>query len=334
MCKRDYSISFVRFVATVFIVVCHIYQYFSNGLTFWFNVAVQMFFFISGYLYGNRKIKDRLSFYGKNFKKILVPYYICVIIVGGIGLVFASDTCGLYDIGKLLILDAANDFMPLHNLWFIAYILLCYLITPFVNELLDKLEEKKIYIMFIEVFALMLGVFIFFEHYATFYKSLWILCYLVGVLYRRLSDNYGKLQKYIFVIVVGIGALITKLGDIYIGKNSFLLTTDEMIEKSLKFHDFGHVLLGTFLCILLAQIFRWIFKNENKTPRFIISFLDLSDKYSYDIYLIHQVFILGAFSLYSVIESVWIATIAVVVCTIVAAIILHKLSDIVFKFFK
>ncbi len=334
MINRDYSISFVRLVATVFIIVCHIYQYFCVGLTFWFNVAVQMFFFISGYLYGNRKIDDVISFYGKNFKKILVPYYLCVIIIGGMGLIFKGDTCNLHDIGKLLILDAANNYMPLHNLWFIAYILLCYLMTPFVNKFLDRIEEKKSYIMLLEVVLFTLGVYIFFEHYATFYKSLWIICYLVGIFYRRLSENYGKVQKYIFAVIVGLGAIFTKGVDIYLLKNPFILTTDEMIGKSLKFHDFGHVLLGTFLCIFLSQVFRWIFKNGEKTPRWIVTFLDLSDKYSYEIYLVHQVFILGAFSLYSVISSVWIATIGVIVGTIVAAIILHKLSEVVFKIIK
>ncbi len=334
MRKKDYSISFVRFIATVFIILCHMYQFFNNGLTFWFNVAVQMFFFISGYLYGMRKIDNYGQFLCKNFKKILVPYYLCVFIIGGIGFIFAGDTCGLYDLAKLMILDAANNYMPLHNLWFIAYILLCYIITPFFNSLLDLLEQKKTWIMVLEVVASMFGVFVFFEHYATFYKSLWILCYLLGILYHRLIVNYGRIQKQIFVTVLIVSVLITNGIDIYMELNGLVPSAGESVAVFLKFHDFGHVLLGSLLCLVLAYLYRWIFKDAERTPKWMTGFLEWSDKYSYDIYLVHQTFILGAFSFYAFIPSVPVASICIVITTIIAAILLHKLSDGVFKVIK
>ena len=45
----DWSISCIRFIAFTFIIICHILQYFGNGLCWWFNVGVQIFLAISGF---------------------------------------------------------------------------------------------------------------------------------------------------------------------------------------------------------------------------------------------------------------------------------------------
>ena len=44
------------------IVACHYLQYYNNGLAWWLNVGVQVFFVISGYLYGIRDIDNPLAF--------------------------------------------------------------------------------------------------------------------------------------------------------------------------------------------------------------------------------------------------------------------------------
>ena len=48
--EREYEISIIRIISTVFIVTCHIQQHYNIGLCWWFNVGVQIFFFMSGYL--------------------------------------------------------------------------------------------------------------------------------------------------------------------------------------------------------------------------------------------------------------------------------------------
>lgn len=67
--NKDYSISYFRFIAMCFIVLCHIMQrdVFSTSIAganikwaFWFNIGVQMFLFLSGYLYGKKDIKRKI----------------------------------------------------------------------------------------------------------------------------------------------------------------------------------------------------------------------------------------------------------------------------------
>lgn len=51
MTNKNYAISAIRFISCISIVLCHILQYYDIELAFWFNVAVQIFLMISGYLY-------------------------------------------------------------------------------------------------------------------------------------------------------------------------------------------------------------------------------------------------------------------------------------------
>ena len=49
--EKNASISLIRMVAMSFIIICHIFQTYGNELAWWFNVGVQIFLIISGYLY-------------------------------------------------------------------------------------------------------------------------------------------------------------------------------------------------------------------------------------------------------------------------------------------
>ena len=62
-----------------------------------------------------------------------------------------------------------------------------------------------------------------------------------------------------------------------------------------KFCNFAHVALGIMLFIVLKFIFTKVFKKGY--PKAIKNLCKYSDKYSYDIYLVHQFIILGPLSL-------------------------------------
>ena len=55
-----------------------------NGIhiewAFWFNVGVQMFLFISGFLYGKKDKIEAVGFYKKSFPKLLVDYYVFIVL--------------------------------------------------------------------------------------------------------------------------------------------------------------------------------------------------------------------------------------------------------------
>ena len=73
--QRDWTISLIRMISTVLIVTCHFMQYLDLELAWWFNVGVQIFFCVSGFLYGKKRITSPIEFICKNMKKILIPYF-------------------------------------------------------------------------------------------------------------------------------------------------------------------------------------------------------------------------------------------------------------------
>jgi len=48
---------------------------------YWLTIGVQIFFFISGYLYGQKEIKDWKQFYKQRLIKTLLPLSILVLII-------------------------------------------------------------------------------------------------------------------------------------------------------------------------------------------------------------------------------------------------------------
>lgn len=86
------SISYIRLIAMFFIIICHFLQYYDNELAWWFNVGVQIFFIISGFLCGGKEINDPIAFIVRQFKKILIPYYTFLIPVSIVYMFFARKS--------------------------------------------------------------------------------------------------------------------------------------------------------------------------------------------------------------------------------------------------
>ena len=72
------AVSVLRVTAMLSIVICHILQVYNNKWAWVFNIGVQVFLFLSGYLYGNKEIKDWYGWYKKRFFKLYIPYIILV----------------------------------------------------------------------------------------------------------------------------------------------------------------------------------------------------------------------------------------------------------------
>lgn len=81
MKKKDYAISFIRFLSLCMIIACHICQFYENELAWWLNCGVQIFLLISGFLYGQRDYIEPVKFYKRNIPKILIDYYLYLVVI-------------------------------------------------------------------------------------------------------------------------------------------------------------------------------------------------------------------------------------------------------------
>ena len=295
----------------LFIISCHFCQYYGNEWAWWLNVGVQIFFTISGFLYGNKEIKEPISWLKKQFSKILIPYYVFLI------LAITAYAIACPEILTLSSLAHAVFCLPgikgLGHLWFVSYIMFCYLLTPLLYAFVQYYKNrgyKYHLLIFMAVFCLtsILGI-------ATraYFVPGNILCYISGYFIAVLYHRFGmKSLKAATLITVPL-ALLTNLVYAY-----FKYVKGTSFEGILRHAtDYSHLFLGLAITLLLMLVLRQIKGN------IIFSW---SDKYSYEIYLVHQLFILSPLTLLTLFRSAGLNIIVTLAVILLSGFILKRLD--------
>lgn len=271
------ALSIIRVFAMVLIVLCHIAQCYDMQLAWLLNVGVQIFFFMSGFLYGKLDLPSSpFAFYKKRFVKVYLPYFVWVTLVVCVYAIF-----NLYQPNKWqLVLYLFNlqwfstPIDGLNHLWFLTVLMVGYLLTPWVKRILKK------YPLFC-VLAFVIGCFIEFVVVKKFYSLFaWVALYFAGMLYgafdsKKLS-NVILLVAGVFLIVMGV-----------------LFKTDWLTQSEYRYHSIWlHWALGLFLFVFLYRVLSQLIKSDKK-------FIALKhwDQISYEVYLTHHPLILGPLSM-------------------------------------
>jgi len=318
---KSHSISLIRLIAMLMIITCHILQGLSSSWAFWFNIGVQIFLIISGYLYGSKNVTSTKEFYIKQIKKILVPYLVLAVIIFTLEAIFLNKRYSItLMLGSLLGFGGvAGNSKILSHTWYITYILICYLLIPLLQRIFnsDNFKQNAKNFMLLTIFIQALE---FFDVINV--KACWINTFIFGYAYKRCckqikEQRLTKIAVFVLFVVSFPFAVILQ-EKINVSLPSIFNTYSKYIM------NYGHVILGAVLFILLFDIFERIKLKENVI-------LKLSDKYSYYIYLIHQIFILNSFSLLKLTNYLSINILIILLTTIVSAITLKYISDIVLK---
>lgn len=296
--SKDYSISLVRFLAMVAIFVAHILQFFRLDASFWLTSAVQVFLFISGYLYSKKNISNTISFYKKNLLKILIPCYAFLIPVLVIGVIFAE--CSMTEAIKIMLTFNTDMYAGIINLWFVPYIVLCYLVTPVLQKILDSIENSNYCINCIVATAVF---FVIFQLIPYFSPSIMI-CYFAGMIYKRM-----ECMKYINIIntLCIFASVICVIAIVYVDKNIII---DSLLLNGV--YDIFLNISKLFIAISSFILIRKVYFSINID---LSKILQWSDRYSYCVYLSHQIFILGSFSVFYMINNVAMAIVIIIVFT-------------------
>lgn len=294
--REDY-ISFLRFGAMCSIVLCHLLQFYGNALAWWFNVGVQIFLIISGFLYGRKEEIKAVSFIAKEFKKILLNYYVYLIVSLPFYVLVFHNPFSIKAFLKLLL--GVGDVPGLGHLWFVSTILFCYLITP----ALSKISGGGV-----REFACILVLFEVVLRYIPYFTGAWVNCYIIGFCLGKRKISKESVDKKAVVIVLIMAAIING---------------GRCLKDSILLNNYGHVLLA--LSIFLIAMLCFPLQLNNKVFK---TLLKLSDKYSYDVYLTHHIYILGAHSMLKVM-SPQIGIPAVSILTIASAFCLERICGFI-----
>lgn len=314
----DYSISMIRLIATFFIITCHIMQYLVIELAWWFNVGVQIFLCMSGFLYGKKeKIGDDLTFYKNNTIKILIDYYVVIIPVILLFIVFIPEQLSILTILKVLLTHGTINGGG--HLWYIPYCLFCYFMTPFLSRYFKNSKYVFRRFLILSILAIVIT-----ETFFNYFNSAWIFCYILGFFLGNIS-NFEKnilFRNTSFLIIT----MAIILNAIQIVQDYILMLKLHGLIASLYgiFCDFAHVFLGVALFIGFKFIFSKVFKRGY--PNSIKKLCLYSDMYSYDVYLVHQFVILGPFSLMEVTNNIGLNIVLILTTIIVASVVVNFVS--------
>ena len=307
---RNSTISLIRMLSMLMIISCHIMQYYNLELAWWFNVGVQIFLCISGFLYGQKNIDNVTDFYNKRLKKILIPYYLVFIPFGVIEFIFARDVFSIKNFALGMVL--CSRIKGAEHLWFIPTIIMCYLITPLLQGYRNKcVEGKRTIVVFAVLGVIITSVLI--QGFTTFNPA-WICCYVIGYA-LGMNENGKYISEKVLMVITGIIAGVGNALQIYCDYNT-----------NIDFSGFGiiinynHVMLGVFIFLLLKTIFEKVDLNK------IGKLLKLSDAYSFEVYLVHQLLILGPFSLLALTRFYSVNIFIMLVGVFILALLLKKVE--------
>lgn len=286
------------------VITCHLCEQLSHGMSGWeadFFLrfgnycanGVQIFLFISGYLYAGKDSyfglqSERITFLGKSFAKILFPYYVYSFLV--ILPVYARlqpDALTVRSVAGLLL--TSDTITGVHHLWFIPYILVCYVLTPTLYDIRTYTRQKKISTLKV-VLLLCVGTEVYCYFFGSFFIPEWICVYAIGYFWQDLCCEVKKKRWEKPALVILFGAMLAS--------NVFRYLARYIMEEPLDTLLGGEMVTG--ICnwsqVLFAMVFFKILHRKMKIGSLADKAIAFSDKYSYTIYLAHMIYIKGPLS--------------------------------------
>ena len=275
----------IRMLAMLSIIACHFCQYYDSEWAWWLNVGVQVFFIISGYLYGNRSVDAPIPWLKKRFMKILVPYYVFLTLAIIAYLIASPEKLGLINVASSYLV--VGTIKGINHLWFVSYILFCYLITPYLATLREYFKKRDT-ISFFCYIVVIIGIYSIIEvgingHFRPGMIGCYILGYYTAVFTKRLG--YQTIRNCFLI------SLIPTIISNFVYCHIHYIQGLEMTGFLVHITDYSHAFLGYSITMFLMILFKNIREYR---------ILGFSDRYSYEIYLVHQLFILSPLTLLTV----------------------------------
>lgn len=292
-------------------------QYYNCELAWWFNVGVQMFLCLSGYLYGRKTIDDEMSFYKKQFIKILVPYYIVVVGAVIAQILFARDEISIAHIVKALL--CYDTLSGGEHLWFVPTILFCYILAPLFDKLNNCIFEKKYSLLYCLISFVLLSIVV--KLFVPYFNPAWIACFYLGHVLGK-NEIRCRISPKLCKGMIYVGALFLVSIQIVISYILSLELRGTIRTLFVIMFDYGHAFGGISIVLILLDVFR-----TRNIPNVIMKPMMFFDSISYEGYLVHQFFILGTFSLLTIINQQLIAVIAIFTVTFICGFTVKIISQ-------
>ncbi len=324
--QRIEYIDFAKGFAILSIVIFHFCQPYVSGI--WSKsimiggMGVHLFFVLSGFGLGlDIKVKAT-TFYKKRFIKILIPYYIIILIIYIINLIYPiyKDSgfyalCGHLFFYKMFDESIIGSFG--HHFWFLSTIIQFYIIYPVIVAI-----EQKLGVLGFTATALLISIFYWLTitHFnlaeermynSFFLQYLWE--FSAGIMLAKYYKDKNKLfwvQNNILLIVIATTGMLT------------------MGLMAIKGGRTGQTFNDIPASIGYASLSAFLFSVSSKSIPPLKRFLIFVGRLSYELYLIHMIiFILLSDAIEIITQSksnIFISLSLILPLTILFSYFIHK----------
>ena len=321
---RELELDFIRVISMFMIIFCHISAEAGMKWGEYFNVGVMIFMFMSGYLsyrknHGGKWIKDRL-------KRILPEYFIFLIIylLVTVFILHARYTAKqiLVNLFVLQGLFTESGLPNILHLWFVTYILICYLLTPFAVKMMNRMDWKKLVlvaiILQIAVIPLrIIGIRIVFSRFVVYFIGLYIAAHEDAsdkeTLYKKITSRIA-----IPVLILNIIRFAMELS----GVQEKLPGSVDMALGLV--WQWAHMFLGILLFYVLWNVGHIFVQGLSDGLK--KSLLTLSSV-SYCVYVVHQVFVYHDYAITRYVSPYLLGIFTALICIAVSTCVLYYLSN-------
>lgn len=324
--NRDYAISFIRVLAMTLILCYHFFQYY--GIRTHLNVGVYIFLCMSGYLYGRKKIDNWLQFYFKNFIKILLDMYIVLTIFLIVAYLDTDYSLTLENVLKQFLLIDGKAIGGVCHLWFITYILGCYILIPVFSSLIDRIADEQLASQLLAIVVIMAMIVIC---GIGRFNSACINSFFAGLFWAKIEKkgNIVVYKRILYTIAI-LSVLIQLFCDFNIG------LLEGGVENDIYIFINVYVLgiAGCALFFSLKDLGEHVLKKPAGSKILERSGILTLDRLSYDIYLIHFPLILSkSCCLMNLINNDLLSVLLVIIVTLILALIVNNCTRIIKKGF-
>ena len=334
--NREYRFSCIRLIALLLVIFCHTFE--QNGCNLGDNklvvlgnyssVGVQVFLILSGYLYGRRKNMfekiGRTEFVLKNIKKILLDYYVYLALFA-LPVIYILQPENITRDSIWRVVTFSGIIWGIDHLWYIPYIIACYAFTPAIYDIKKWCQNKK-YIISLMLFLILLCIVN--RAFGVYFSPAWIGAYIIGFFLPNIVENIEK-KKLLFINMI--------LVIISIGLNIFKYYVRYIFQPSLQQDDTRQLFCSQYIewsrVFFALTIFLTVYAIEEKNIHHKFKkILDWVDKYSYDIYIVHMIYIKGCLSLLNITSDIYINIFIMVIVVLGSAILLNWFCEMIKKY--
>ena len=273
------------------IILCHLFQtYHMIGWSDVFNMGVQVFLVMSGFLYGHKQIDDWKKWVQKRVNKIYLPYLVFLLLVLPLYILFHPEAI----IWKAMPFYFTNlqgfrflwggsfaRIEGLRHVWFLTAIMCAYASTP----ILQRVKGNSVLALLFVFILAGCSYFVFPTLRYTFVFS-WVYLYAIGYLYVHLSPKLKRIFDVLCLIAI-VGVLA-------------VLRWDDLLRVYSVKYRVLHDLVGVFVVVFGVKLLSLV--PNLKVPRIV----SLFDKYSFHIFLVHFIIMHGPFSMAQLTNYVWL----------------------------